>query len=54
MPSSATARRATPSRHATDNVTGLPAPYLMAFERRFVTTLSSRTRSQDPIASSIG
>src|SRR5205085_2796868 len=47
-PWSATARRARVASALTQMVTSVPAPYLSAFVRRFVTTCSSRERSHTP------
>ena len=48
MPSSATTTRAVAPSDSTRTETGFPSPYFRAFETRFVTTCSSRSRSQRP------
>src|SRR5258707_14815755 len=48
MPSSLTVNRATSSLRPTATCTGFPAPYLRAFESKFDSTCSRRSRSHSP------
>ena len=47
-PSSLTSTRTRPPAACAESAMGLPPPYLIAFESRFVTTCSMRLRSQRP------